>query len=740
MSKKISVVICTYNRADFLNRTLYALQRQTYRNFEVVVVNGPSTDYTKEILKKYEKAIKILNNPYANLSISRNMGIEASAGEIIAYIDDDGIPDPDWLQNIALEYEDDTVGGVGGRVFGPGDRMIQHDGGYVDKWGAVEAIAEGAHNDPNGECFNFNMGCNSTFSKKAVLQVGGFDEYFDFLHDETDLCVRLIRNNFKILSTSDAIVHHEFAKSHIRENTYDPCRLNWYPIIKNKVYYILKNSVINTTEEERNKKIDEIRDSLLRDLEIWCKEGRITKEEKNKFIDFCKKGYAKGKEDGLHLERSTRKSWKEPEAFLPYDVSKVEKIYSICFLCKDNPLLGVGGVAKYTHELALGFARKGHIVHIVTMGEDKDDWILDWMEEGISYHRVNKKEELHLSEMEPYPTSYFNLNYSYQIYKTLERVIGNYGIDLIESPIWDYEGSVCARMYRNQLPVVVRLQTPLLKVVETQKWELTEDFKTFADFERQMLLDASGVISISNHIMETIAQMYDLDFSKMQWEKVFLGVDENKTPALSREKDKIRILTVGRLERRKGIHTIFEVIPEILSKYENVEFRFIGDYSAADAVLKDTYKNYFERKYKKEKWFDRVAFLGMVSNEEKNQEYADCDLVLAPSLYESFGLMLTEAMSSKKPTIGCRIGGMQEIIVDGETGFLIEVENKKQLSEKLKILIEDKALRQKMAEASFARYEKEFSNEVMIENTLSFYEKVMAEFKKRGKNETLSKK
>ena len=49
--KKVSIVICTYNRADFLKRTLKSLQYQIYKNFEVIVVNGPSTDGTKDILE-----------------------------------------------------------------------------------------------------------------------------------------------------------------------------------------------------------------------------------------------------------------------------------------------------------------------------------------------------------------------------------------------------------------------------------------------------------------------------------------------------------------------------------------------------------------------------------------------------------------------------------------------------------------------------------------------------------------
>ena len=120
MSKSVSIVICTYNRAEFLNRTLYSLKNLNYKNFEVIVINGPSTDNTYMILEKYSDRIKIDNNPYTNLSISRNMGIALSSGEIVAFIDDDAIPDKYWLDDIVSLYNDDKVGGVGAKCMGLG--------------------------------------------------------------------------------------------------------------------------------------------------------------------------------------------------------------------------------------------------------------------------------------------------------------------------------------------------------------------------------------------------------------------------------------------------------------------------------------------------------------------------------------------------------------------------------------------------------------------------------------------
>ena len=113
MNYKVSIIICTYNRAPFLKRTLNSLKNLEYKNFEVVVINGPSTDETERIIYPYRNSIKILNNPKTNLSISRNMGIKASAGDIVAFIDDDAIPDRKWLNDILSLYTEPSIGEIG---------------------------------------------------------------------------------------------------------------------------------------------------------------------------------------------------------------------------------------------------------------------------------------------------------------------------------------------------------------------------------------------------------------------------------------------------------------------------------------------------------------------------------------------------------------------------------------------------------------------------------------------------
>src|SRR5208283_5424706 len=98
--RSVSVVINTFNRRESLERTLRSLEWLDYPNFEVVVVNGPSTDGTEELLDRTAGRIKRGQCPNRNLSESRNIGIRLACGEIVAFLDDDAYPDPAWLDRL----------------------------------------------------------------------------------------------------------------------------------------------------------------------------------------------------------------------------------------------------------------------------------------------------------------------------------------------------------------------------------------------------------------------------------------------------------------------------------------------------------------------------------------------------------------------------------------------------------------------------------------------------------------
>ena len=115
----ISVIICTYNRADSLADTIGCLAEQSYEtdNWELIVVDNNSNDNTEEVIREFSEKLPNLTykfEPQQGLSHARNLGIQSAQGEIIVFTDDDVLPEIDWLvriNNNMEKYNCDACGG-----------------------------------------------------------------------------------------------------------------------------------------------------------------------------------------------------------------------------------------------------------------------------------------------------------------------------------------------------------------------------------------------------------------------------------------------------------------------------------------------------------------------------------------------------------------------------------------------------------------------------------------------------
>lgn len=196
---RISVVVCSFNGAATIRDTLEGLKNLDYPDFEVIVVNDGSTDDTPRIVADY--GVTLISTPNHGLSSARNTGYEAASGEIVAYIDDDAYPDPDWLRYLALAYMESDCAGVGGpNLAPPGDGEIADcvanaPGGPVHVL-LTDTVAEHI------------PGCNMSFRKKALEQIGGFDPRYRAAGDDVDACWRIQEQGGAIGFSPSAMVWH----------------------------------------------------------------------------------------------------------------------------------------------------------------------------------------------------------------------------------------------------------------------------------------------------------------------------------------------------------------------------------------------------------------------------------------------------------------------------------------------------------------------------------------------------
>jgi predicted SAM-dependent methyltransferase len=121
---------------------------------------------------------------------------------------------------------------------------------------------------------------------------------------------------------------------------------------------------------------------------------------------------------------------------------------------------------------------------------------------------------------------------------------------------------------------------------------------------------------------------------------------------------------------------------------------------------------------------DRIHFFGVITEEFRGQLYENCDFVVFPSRYESFGLVPLEAMVYQKPIIAAAAGAIPEVVIDGKSGLLFEPDNEQDLARKILLLINDEPLRKKLGQGAKQRVEV-LSSRKMAKSSLLLYESLI---------------
>ena len=201
---RISVVVCSYNGGHTIGQTLAALDRLNYENYEVIVVDDGSTDNTASIAKDY--GVKLIQTDNKGLANARNLGMQAAIGELIAYIDDDAYPDPDWLKFLASLFKRTDHAGIGGPNIAPEDSGLIADCVARAPGGPVHVLL-------SDEVAEHIPGCNMAFRLERLRELGGFDARFRVAGDDVDVCWRMQERGWSLGFSPAAVVWHHRRRS-----------------------------------------------------------------------------------------------------------------------------------------------------------------------------------------------------------------------------------------------------------------------------------------------------------------------------------------------------------------------------------------------------------------------------------------------------------------------------------------------------------------------------------------------
>jgi GT2 family glycosyltransferase len=232
---RISAVVCTHNRAEKLANCLAHLADQTLdrSSYEVVVVDDGSTDATPEVAERY--ATRVIRNEHSlGPAAGRNAGARASSATIVAFTDDDCVPDREWLRELLETFGDPEVLAAGGKIvplrtdhfllrYYEANSPLAHNpnlptsnDGVRKRFGAYLRSSFRLKSLPDTqESLLTVASANMAIRRSAYDLVGGFDERFRVGGEDDDLCLRLhhLRPGATLRYRPQAVIAHDYDTS-----------------------------------------------------------------------------------------------------------------------------------------------------------------------------------------------------------------------------------------------------------------------------------------------------------------------------------------------------------------------------------------------------------------------------------------------------------------------------------------------------------------------------------------------
>ncbi len=209
-----SVVVVNWNGRPFLETCLLALSRQTLAGFECVVVDNGSTDGSDDWIQHSAPWVAVLaNDDNVGFAEASNQGIAASSGKYIALLNNDAVPEPEWLEQLLQVAESDTsVGMVASQVtFAHDPAKLDSAGIEVDALGVAwnRHLGMPASDDGSGPVEVFGpSGSAALLRRRMVNEIGAFDARYFAYYEDVDLAWRAQRAGWRCLYAPKARVQH----------------------------------------------------------------------------------------------------------------------------------------------------------------------------------------------------------------------------------------------------------------------------------------------------------------------------------------------------------------------------------------------------------------------------------------------------------------------------------------------------------------------------------------------------
>ncbi len=225
----VSVIILNQNGKEVLPRCIAHLENQTYKNFEVIVVDNFSHDGSREYIESLRSSFpikKLFANKNLGVAGGRNFAISSCSGSVLAFMDNDGYPEPLWLEESQkCLFSDKSIGAVGSLVFFARDlERVNSFGGMMDSCGHASDPDYGVplENLSLREEVLYPMGCGMILRRDIADKLFPLDDTFLKWYDDTEIGIRVWNLGFRVLVTPYSIIDHDAHSGDVNRE-----RLGW---------------------------------------------------------------------------------------------------------------------------------------------------------------------------------------------------------------------------------------------------------------------------------------------------------------------------------------------------------------------------------------------------------------------------------------------------------------------------------------------------------------------------------
>jgi D-inositol-3-phosphate glycosyltransferase len=371
-----------------------------------------------------------------------------------------------------------------------------------------------------------------------------------------------------------------------------------------------------------------------------------------------------------------------------------------------------GGMNVYVRELARELGRRGVAVDVFTRWREKDDPRIQQLGDNARVIHIPSGPMGYWPKMDVY-------DHLEEFTSKVEEYVNDEGLryDLIHSHYW-----LSAEVARTLAP---RWGVPRIQMFHTlglvKREVMDEDIDGESDvrvtIEKRAVRESAAVTAASEIEVGELVDLYGADPAKLHI--IPCGVDLNvfrpmrqsdAREALGRDQCERIVLFVGRIEQIKGIDVLLRALGLLFFRHpelrNDVCLLVVGGALDPNDDSPEIEKiEELQRLVHQHRMEANVSFVGSMDQQRLALFYAAADVCAVPSLTESFGLVALEAMACGTPVVGTRVGGLQTLIDDGESGLLVPAGDYQALAESMAKVLTDHRLRMHLAHGARDRAE-----------------------------------